>query len=111
MSQQSSALLQKSCKREAVHQWPGSQMAFRAADAVSSASLPEKRVGYGDSFYKYENSNISERIVMKSDISHEDLQAFLCSSWHIQWFQLISHKARVFLSCLVRHTYEHLPQI
>jgi hypothetical protein len=47
-----------------------SQMAFRAVDAVSSESLSEKRVSYGD----------SERIVMKSDISHEDQQAFLCPS-------------------------------
>jgi len=55
-------------------------MAFRAADTVSSESLPEKRMSFGDSVYKYENSNISERIVMKSDISHESLRAFLCSS-------------------------------
>jgi hypothetical protein len=77
-------------------------MAFRGADAVSSESLSAKRVSYDDSVYKYENSNISERTVIKSDISHEDLHAFLCSSWHIQWYQLISHKARVFLPCLVR---------
>ena len=50
-------------------------------------------------------------IVMKSDISREDLHAFLCSSRHIQWYQLISHKARVFLPRLVRHTSENLPRI
>lgn len=71
----------------------------------------KKRVSYGESVYKYEHSNISERTVVKSDISHEDLHAFLCSSSHIQWYQFISHKARVFLPCLARHTYEQLPRI
>jgi len=35
---------------------------------------------YGDSVYKYENSNTFERIVMKPDISHNDIHAFPCSS-------------------------------
>jgi hypothetical protein len=30
---------------------------------------------------------------------------------HILWYQLIPHMERVFLPCLVRNTYEHLPRI
>jgi hypothetical protein len=71
-------------------------MEFRGADAISSESLSGKKVSYGDSVYKYENSNTFERIVMKPDISHDDLHAFLCSTSHIQWNQFISHKACVF---------------
>ena len=55
-------------------------MAFRAADAFSSESLSGKKVSYGDSVYKNETSNTCERIVMKTDISHEELHTFLCSS-------------------------------
>lgn len=55
-------------------------MEFRGADAISSESLSGKKVSYGDSVYKYENSNTFERIVMKPDISHDDLHAFLCST-------------------------------
>jgi hypothetical protein len=51
-------------------------MEFRGADALSSESLSGKKVSYGDSVYKYENSNTFERIVMKPDISHDDLHAF-----------------------------------
>jgi hypothetical protein len=47
------------------------------------------------------------------DLGYDDLGYCDTSAitLYIQWYQLISLNAHVFLPCLVRHTYEHLPQI
>jgi hypothetical protein len=62
--------------------------------------------------YIYTNTHTHTHI-QTAELGYNDLG--LCDSsvitLYILWYQLIPHIARVFLPCLVRHTYEHLPRI